>query len=133
MTCKSLFYILIGCINQTHNDMQKLKTLIEIMTGGSTNSTLIKRAEDVATRIQLDQENLINGLRRDLMEKKGRLDVLQDIGPDETTSTRPTDRTFNPGEFVRSVQEIQEEIMELEVRLEIAQRTLTNWQGSTDA
>lgn len=113
--------------------MQKLKTLIEIMTGGSTNSTLIKRAEDVATRIQLDQENLINGLRRDLMEKKGRLDVLQDIGPDETTSTRPTDRTFNPGEFVRSVQEIQEEIMELEVRLEIAQRTLTNWQGSTDA
>ncbi|TXI12508.1 MAG: hypothetical protein E6Q68_03705 [Polynucleobacter sp.] len=102
-----------------------MKKLIELMTGGSDNKTLIKRATDQATRIKLEQESLLNDLNRQLMEKRAKLDQTLDLGPDQTTSLRST--AFDPKALVNEVQTIKVEILELEIQIKVATDTLTDW------
>lgn len=100
------------------------------MTGGTSNQTLIKRAQDVASRIKLEQEALINSLNRDLMQKRADLDAILDIGPDDTTSMRPTKTGFDPAVLVTNVQDLRVEILELEIQVKVANETLADWLGT---
>ena len=109
-----------------------MKKLIAQMTGGSTNTTLIARATAIAERIKLEQNTLITNLTRDIMESKSQLDAVLDIGPDESTSMRPTAKDFNAAHFVGQVQSLRVKIVELEVQLEIAQQTSDDWASEDD-
>jgi len=109
-----------------------MKKLITQMTGGSTNTTLIARATAIAERIKLEQSTLITNLTRDIMESKSQLDTVLDIGPDESTSMRPTAKDFNAAHFVGQVQSLRVKIVELEVQLEIAQQTSDDWASEDD-
>lgn len=103
------------------------------MTGGSTNTTLVARATAAAERIKLEQNTLITNLTRDIMECKGKLDNVLDIGPDESTSMRPTTKDFNAASFVGEVQGLRVKIVELEVQLEIAKQTMEEWSSEDEA
>ena len=110
-----------------------MKKLISQMTGGSTNTTLVARATAAADRIKLEQDTLITNLTRDIMECKGKLDNVLDIGPDESTSMRPTAKDFNAASFVGEVQGLRVKIVELEVQLEIAKQTMSDWSSEDEA
>jgi hypothetical protein len=109
-----------------------MNKLIQLMTGGSDNKTLIKRASDQASRIKLEQESLINNLTRTLMEKKAKLDQTLDLGPDQTTSLRATSPDFDPAALVSTVQGLKVEILELEIQIKVAQETLAEWISAED-
>ena len=110
-----------------------MKKLIAIMIGGNALSSQIgQRAVQTARRIELEQNSLINNLERSLEEKRAQYAEMTDIGPDETTSTRPTARSFDPKDFVAKVQSLQVEMLQIEVELTIAKKTLAEWSADPE-
>jgi hypothetical protein len=107
-------------------------SLVQYLSGNSTNPTLKQRAVAAATRIILAQEQLVNGLQQDLMNKQAALETLLDVGPDTSDSLRPTKSDFDPVKLVQEVHELELEIVELNVKVRVASERLDMWSKEGD-
>lgn len=94
-----------------------------IAQNGKPETIRSRRFRMVLDRIALDQDALVNQLRRDLAELENRYANLVDIGPDQTTSLRVVDEKFDSQAFVRDVQALKLSIIEKKVELETAVET----------
>lgn len=103
------------------------------LSAGSNNTTLIRRAEQAANRLKLEQESLVNGLRRSLAGKESELETCLDLGPEETTSMRPTTGAFDPAAVVQKVHSLEVELINLKVELDIAEKTLARFSEEATA
>lgn len=103
------------------------------LSAGSNNTTLIRRAEQAANRLKLEQESLVNSLRRTLASKESELETCLDLGPEETTSMRPTANTFDPATVVKKVHDLEVELINLRVELDIAEKTLVRFSEEAPA
>lgn len=97
------------------------------LSAGSTNPTLIRRAAQAADRLKLEQESLVNNLKRDLAAKESELETCLDIGPDDSTSLRATNDTFQPAVLVKKVHTLEIDILNLKVELDVANKTLARF------
>jgi len=85
------------------------------------------RAQSTADLVQIEQQNLVNNLYRDLVTKKNELSDLFDLGPDSTTSLRSPSKGFNAADWTSRVQNLKVEILDLEVRHKLANETYLEW------
>ena len=93
-----------------------------------TNANLrAGRAQSTADLVQIEQQNLVNNLWRDLVTKRNELSDLFDLGPDSTTSLRSPSKGFNAADWTSRVQNLKVELLDLEVRHKLANETYQEW------
>lgn len=95
----------------------------------SRNNATIRadRARSTSSLLEIEQQALVNDFSRQLLTKQAELEDLLDFGADQTTSLRVTSRDFDPKQWVTTVQNLKVEILELEVRHQVAQATYKEW------
>lgn len=89
--------------------------------------TLMKRAKILAESAELAQNSLINKLKANKTELELELDKLTDLAPETTDSLRPGSKNWNPEQWVKRVQEINEDLYNLNIQIEIAQKTYNEY------
>ena len=90
-------------------------------------STLMKRASILAESAELAQNSLINKLKSTKAELELELDKLTDLAPETTDSLRPGSKNWNPEQWVKRMQEINEDLYNLEIQITIAEKTYKNY------
>lgn len=94
------------------------------------NETGIKeaRAKIVGEQAENAQSELINTLKREKNGLNLKLDQLQDLAPNDTTSLVVAGgKTFDPQRWVRDIQDAKVELATKEIELDIAQKTYDEW------
>lgn len=89
--------------------------------------TLVKRAKILAESAELAQNGLINKLKSTKAELELELDKLTDLAPETTDSLRPGSKNWNPEQWVRRMQEINEDLYNLKIQIEIAEKTYNEY------
>ena len=89
-----------------------------------------KRANILANQAKTAQTDLINRLTREKDALDLRLDSLQDLAPDSTTSLKVGGENFNPDQWVKDVQSIKVQITNKKVELLLAEETFNEWFAS---
>lgn len=89
--------------------------------------TLMKRASILAESAELAQNSLINKLKATKAELKLELDKLTDLAPETTDSLRPGSKNWNPEQWVKRMQEINEDLYNLNIQIEIAEKTYASY------
>lgn len=99
--------------------MNKFTKLIS--KGG--DATLLQRVELLAKAVVLKQKALIANLE----ERKNNLEMeeqrLLDLAPETSDSLRPATKQFDAGEFVEKLQDLRIQLAEVNIELEIANKT----------
>lgn len=86
-----------------------------------------QRAQIVAEDIQSEIESMIVTLEKKKREiTKVKLNHT-DIGPNETTSLRVVDESFNACNWVDDLLRIEKDLLNIEIELEIANRIKREW------
>ncbi len=94
--------------------------------------TLVKRASILAESAELAQNSLINKLKSTKAELELELDKLTDLAPETTDSLRPGSKNWNPEQWVKRMQEINEDLYNLNIQIEIAQKTYKTYFTDVD-
>jgi hypothetical protein len=89
--------------------------------------TLVKRAKILAESAELAQNGLINKLKSTKAELELELDKLTDLAPETTDSLRPGSKNWNPEQWVKRMQEINEDLYNLKIQIEIAENTYNEY------
>lgn len=89
--------------------------------------TLVKRAKILAESAELAQNGLINKLKSTKAELELELDKLTDLAPETTDSLRPGSKNWNPEQWVKRMQEINEDLYNLKIQIEIAEKTYNEY------
>lgn len=90
-------------------------------------STLVKRAKILAESAELAQNSLINKLKSTKAELELELDKLTDLAPETTDSLRPGSKNWNPEQWVKRMQEINEDLYNLEIQILLAEKTYKDY------
>lgn len=98
------------------------KTMLE-----SSSDILQKRAEMVATNLEIEQTNLINTLKQEKMKLEMKIQDLTDFAPDSTDSLRPASKNFNAKQWVKELNEAKMELYEIKICLELAEETYNDY------
>lgn len=96
------------------------------ITAGN-NGVLADRAKNLADRAKLEQETLVANKQRSVLELQAKIDNLTDLAPGTTVDLRPGGKDFNPTTWVNDLHNLQVSLVEANVELEIAKKTLTTW------
>lgn len=89
--------------------------------------TLVKRAKILAESAELAQNSLINKLKSTKAELELELDKLTDLAPETTDSLRPGSKNWNPEQWVKRMQEINEDLYNLEIQILLAEKTYKDY------
>ena len=98
------------------------KTMME-----SAPEILQKRANMVASNLEIEQQNLINSLKQEKMRTELKIQDLTDFAPDTTDSLRPASKNFNAKQWVKELQEAKQTLYELNIALELAEETYNEY------
>lgn len=85
--------------------------------------TLQTRAANIAEAAAISQQNLVNGLKAQKVNKELELSSLLDMAPESTTSLRPGTKDWKPEDWVLKVQNIKWDLWTIKKQLEIAEET----------
>jgi hypothetical protein len=88
---------------------------------------LAEKADNMANIAQIEQETLISNLKRDFYSTKNAIDALTDLAPNSTTSLRPGSKEFDAQQWVKDLHNAKVKLLEIEVELEIAEKTMKEW------
>lgn len=83
----------------------------------------INRAQQVSRAAEIQQQNLINVFKSDIVLLELELNNLLDFAPNNTNSLRPTSTNWDAQDWVSQVHEHKTKIRELKIELAIAQKT----------
>ena len=86
-----------------------------------------RRATTFGNQAKTAQEKLILELRGEKEELEGKMSKLEDLGPDTTISLKPVGETFDAATWVSEMQETKVALLEVGIRLEVAEKTLKEW------
>lgn len=98
----------------------------ELISNNGEN-TLVNRARILAESAELAQNRLINKLKATKAELELELDKLTDLAPETTDSLRPGSKSWNPEQWVKRMQEINEDLYNLKIQIEIAENTYNEY------
>lgn len=83
----------------------------------------LSRAQQVSMAAEIQQQNLINALKGDVVLLELELNNLLDFAPNSTTSLQPTSQDWDAQDWVSDVHNHKTKIRELKIELAIAQAT----------
>lgn len=101
--------------------MAKNKFIKLISDNGS--STLIRRAETIATAAEVAQQNIVNQLKQEKSRLEMQIINLTDFAPETTDSLRPGDKNWDAVEWARELQETKEALYDVNIQLKLANET----------
>lgn len=101
------------------------------ITGGS-NGILADRALNLAEQAKLEQETLVGNKKREVLKLQQRRDKLTDLAPESTTSLTPGGKDFDAAKWVNELHTVQIQLVEAEVHLSVAEKTLATWFGEDE-
>lgn len=90
-------------------------------------ATLVKRAKILAESAELAQKGLINKLKSTKAELNLELSQLTDLAPETSDSLRPGSTNWNPEQWVKRMQEINEDLYNLEIQIMIAEKNFNEY------
>lgn len=96
----------------------------------SASNTAIKlaRAKAVSEQTELEQNSLINDLKRKVSSLSMKIDQHCDLGPSQTTDlTAAGSKNFGPSQWVTTLQALKLELAEAKIELSIAEETYAEW------
>lgn len=88
------------------------------------------RAADVAQTVKMEAEDLVRKLTKEKLALKSKINGLSDLGPDNSYSLRPTDKSFDAAKWVNGLHEATLELKLKQVELDAAEEILTEWFGT---
>lgn len=84
-----------------------------------------QRADNQSSMVEVSQMNLVNSLKNQYLTLQNKLEALTDLGPSTTVDLKGPD--INPQDWVREVQGLKVQLLEVEVQLNIAIETYEEW------
>ena len=95
------------------NKMQKILS-------ASGSELLKKRAGSVAALIEMEQQTLVNNLKRDVLVLEGELDQVLDVSVRSRESLSPASEDFSAKSFVDRIQKIKVDLRNKTIERDIA-------------
>ena len=96
---------------------------MEQILGASGIELLRRRGKKVATLIAMEQETLINLLRRDVLSLESKMEEILDVSVKSRDSLSPTNENFDPKRFVEEIQGIKKLLRNKRIELKFAEAT----------
>lgn len=96
---------------------------MEQILGASGIDLLRRRGKKVATLIAMEQETLVNMLKRDVMSLESKLEEILDVSVKSRDSLSPTNENFDPRQFVEEIQNIKKQLRNKRIELKFAEST----------
>jgi hypothetical protein len=84
-----------------------------------------QRADNQSSMVEVSQMNLINSLKNQYLTLQNKLESLTDLGPSTTVDLKGPN--IDPQQWVKDVQGIKVQLLEVEVQLNIAIETYEEW------
>ena len=91
------------------------------------------RAANVELEVKMEVEDLVRKLTKEKLSLSSKIDNLCDLGPDVTTSLRPTSKDFNPAKWVSELHEARLDMELKDVELASAKEILKEWFADDEA
>ena len=84
------------------------------------------RAEALASGTQIEQQDLMNSLKREVLRLENKLTKLNDLAPATTVSLRPGEN-FDPKAWASDLQNTKIELLNKRIELDVATETYDEW------
>lgn len=84
-----------------------------------------ERAENFAQRAELKHKGIVDELKEKKLDIENEISELSDLAPESTTSLTIQDK--DPEEWAKEMQRLKEEKLEVEVQLDLANKTTEEW------
>ncbi len=85
------------------------------------------RAADLAQTVQMEVEDLVRKLTKEKLALKSKINNLSDLGPENSYSLRPADKSFDAAKWVNSLHETKLDLKLKQVELDAAEEILKEW------
>jgi len=86
-----------------------------------------QRAELISESAQAEQEDLVRNLKRKRRELKTELMGLEDLSPDNSFSNNAVRGDFDAKQWVETLQRTEVMLLNNEIELSVAEKTLKKW------
>lgn len=97
------------------------------MLSETGNALLVKRADQIAQIVEMEQQSLVNNLKKEKFGLENELASLTDLSVRTSDSLTLASKSFNPSEFVSQVQNLKVKLRNKEIELKLAQDTYDEW------
>ena len=91
------------------------------------NSTLTRRASNIAQTAEIAQQNMLNSMKQKKAELELKLDSLTDLAPDTTDSLRPGSKDWDAPKWALEIQNIKQDLYFLNIQIKIAAETYNEY------
>jgi hypothetical protein len=85
------------------------------------------RAANVELVVKMEVEDLVRKLTKEKLALSSKIDNLTDLGPDTSTSLRPTSKDFNAAKWVSELHEATLDLDLKDIELLAAKEILKEW------
>lgn len=107
-------------------DLSKTPLMKELI--GSNESIKAKRGNLVGSQIERAQKGLIDTYEEEILKCEEKIEALKDLSPTSTTSLRiGKGEDFDAQEYVKQIERLSLQIIELNVKKQSAQKTYDAW------
>jgi len=108
--------------------MNKMQNIVS----ASGNDLLKRRAKQVVELIQMEQEQVVNNLNREVIALEGKLDATLDLSVKSRDSLTIVDGQFDERKFCAAIQGIKVDMRNKQIELDIARNTMSDLFGGVE-
>lgn len=100
---------------------------LERMLSADNKAVLSARAKTAMEDIAAESTAFIAQLEKEKRESIKRLNALTDIGPDESTSLRVVDESFDAAQWIKQIHALKMDIRLKEIEIKVAKEIDAEW------
>ena len=97
------------------------------MLSADSDSTLSKRAKNLAESAIIEVETFIQNLRKEKLQLNGKLNDLTDLAPENTYDLRPGGKNFDASKWVAELHKVRMDLALKDIELQEAQAIYDEW------
>lgn len=107
--------------------MEDRKPSLVEMLSATGNAVLAKRSKNLAEVVQMNQEQLCNTYKMEVIKLQNELDSYTDLSVKSKDSLSLVNAGFDPAEFVQTIQLAKQKLREAKVRHMLSVQTYNEW------
>ena len=97
------------------------------MLSADSDSTLSKRAKNLAESAIIEVETFIQNLRKEKLQLNGKLNDLTDLAPENTYDLRPGGKNFDASKWIAELHKVRMDLALKDIELQEAQAIYDEW------
>ena len=102
------------------------------IVSASGNDLLKRRADQVVQLIEMEQQQVVNNLNREVIAIEGKLTAILDLSVKTRDSLTIVDGEFDERKFCSEIQRLKVELRNKKIELELAKETLSDLFGEVE-